>query len=388
VITQHRAPKPRADASYLITGGLGGLGLACAEWLAREGARHLLLLGRRAPDDTALACIARLRELGVTVQAAQADVSDAAQLGAVLHAMRAEMPPLRGILHAAGAIDDAMLAELGLSRFDPVMAPKVRGTWNLHEQTLADPLDFFVMFSSGAGLLGALGQGNYAAANCFMDGFAAWRRAQGRPALSINWGSWSEVGMASGVGESHHRRWAAMGLQMIEPQQGVQMLQDLLYRAEAPQLAALPLVRSRLPQGLGPFMADLRVVAPSTAASSTAASVDMRRVLQATNAPERAAALSAFLAEQIVKVLALGAGTRVDLQRSLMEMGLDSLMAMELRNRIQSSVGVRVAVGELLRGPSIAELAGIVLQEMGLDATADTPEQIDLEEPAWEEGSL
>jgi len=388
VITQHRAPKPRADASYLVTGGLGGLGLACAEWLAREGARHLLLLGRRAPDDAALACIARLREQGVSVQAARADVSDATQLGAVLQAMRAGMPPLRGILHAAGAIDDAMLAELVLSRFDPVMAPKVRGTWNLHEQTLADPLDFFVMFSSGAGLLGAPGQANYAAANCFMDGFAAWRRAQGRPALSINWGSWSEVGMASGVGESHHRRWAAMGLQMIEPQHGVQMLQDLLYRAEAPQLAALPLVRSRLPAGLGPFLADLRVAAPSTTASTAAASVDMRRVLQATNAPARAAALSAFLADQIVKVLALGAGTRVDLQRSLMEMGLDSLMAMELRNRIQSSVGVRVAVGELLRGPSIAELAGIVLQEMGLDTAAGAPEQIDIEEPAWEEGSL
>jgi myxalamid-type polyketide synthase MxaB len=265
------------------------------------------------------------------------------------------------------------------------MAPKVRGTWNLHEQTLADPLDFFVMFSSGAGLLGAPGQGNYAAANCFMDGFAAWRRAEGRPALSINWGSWSQVGMASGVGESHHRRWAAMGLQMIDPSHGVQMLQDLLYRADAPQLAALPLVRSRLPQGLPPFLAHLRVAA-AAAPTAAPAPIDMRRALH--DATDRAATLSAFLSDQIVKVLALGTGTRVDLQRSLMDMGLDSLMAMELRNRIQSSVGVRVAVGDLLRGPSIAELTGIVLQELGFDPAPDAPDRIDIEEPLWEEGSL
>ena len=126
---------------------------------------------------------------------AQADVADAAQLARVIAHIE---PPLRGVLHAAGVVDDGMLTGLSVERFAPVMAPKVRGTWNLHVQTANSPLDFFVMFSSGAALLGSPGQANYAAANTFMDALAHRRRARGAHALSINWGSWAGVGMAAG----------------------------------------------------------------------------------------------------------------------------------------------------------------------------------------------
>jgi aryl carrier-like protein len=247
-------------------------------------------------------------------------------------------------------------------------------------------LDFFVMFSSGAGLLGAPGQGNYAAANCFMDGLAHWRRAHGQAALSVNWGSWTTIGMASGVSADHHRRWAAMGLQVIEPARGVAMLAEMLAGSQAPQLAAMPLVRSRLPANLGPFFAELRVGAKTAAPAAAAPVVDIRRQVEQAGAGGRIAVLQAFLADQLVKVLALGAGTQVDVRRSVMEMGLDSLMAMELRNRIQASVAVRVSVADLLRGPSVASLAQQLLDGMEL---AQAKEGAAAEaEPAWEQGSL
>jgi NADPH:quinone reductase-like Zn-dependent oxidoreductase/aryl carrier-like protein len=371
VVTQPVAPAIRPDATYLVTGGLGGLGLATAQWLAAEGARHLVLVGRRAPQGEAEAAIARLREQGVEVHVGRADVADAGEIGAVLAHVAAQMPPLRGIMHAAGSLDDGMLSELDLGRFLPVMAPKVRGTLNLHHLTASTPLEFFVMFSSGAALLGAPGQGNYAAANSFMDGLAHARREKGLPALAVNWGSWSGVGMASGVGEEHHRRWAAAGLAMIDPAQGVTMLGEMLRGATVPQLAAVPLVRANLPATLGPFYADLRVASGAGSASAEAAAVDMRGEIARAGPAERAAALQAFLSGQLVKVLALAAGTQVDVRRSVMDMGLDSLMAMELRNRMQASLGVRVAVTDLMRGPSIAELSSRMLGEMGLEGAAD-----------------
>ena len=153
------------------------------------------------------------------VLAAQADVSDTGQMTRLLAQVAAQMPRLRGVVHAAGIVDDGLLAEQDMRRFARVMAPKVRGSWNLHELTAHLALDFFIGFSSGAALLGSPGQSNYAAANSFVDALAHLRRSRGQHALSIDWGSWSEVGMAAGIGETHRRRWAAMGLGMISPEE-------------------------------------------------------------------------------------------------------------------------------------------------------------------------
>ena len=205
-----------------------------------------------------------------------------------------------------------MIPQLNVARFCAVMAPKVRGTWNLHTSTANSPLDFFVMFSSAASLLGSPGQANYAAANAFMDALAHRRRARGAPALSINWGSWAGAGMAAAVDDSHRRRWASMGLAMIEPEDGVRMLQDLLYANRTPQAAALPLVRAKLPQNLAPFYAELtahRSPAGQTADASAAAPQAADLLARLANAAdgERVGLLSTFLADQVVKVLALGA---------------------------------------------------------------------------------
>ncbi|MFN7985739.1 MAG: SDR family NAD(P)-dependent oxidoreductase, partial [Vicinamibacterales bacterium] len=219
VITQAPPPVIRPDASYLVTGGLTGLGLACAAGLVDAGARHLTLLGRRAPSASAVSAIEALRQRGVSVTVVSADVASADALArALAHVLPASgrqasvaAPPLRGILHAAGVLDDGLLTELEPARFAGVMSPKVRGTWNLHELSARLTLDFFVTFSSGSAILGSPGQANYSAANAFMDALAHWRRRAGQHALSINWGSWSGVGMAASLDDSHRRRWAALG---------------------------------------------------------------------------------------------------------------------------------------------------------------------------------
>jgi acyl transferase domain-containing protein/NADPH:quinone reductase-like Zn-dependent oxidoreductase/NAD(P)-dependent dehydrogenase (short-subunit alcohol dehydrogenase family) len=389
VLTQHPAPKPRSDASYLVTGGLGGLGLVCARWLADAGARHLVLLGRRAPSPEAQSAIAELRAKGIDITVAQADVADAAQLEQVIARID---PPLRGVLHAAGVVDDATIPQLSVPRFCAVMAPKVRGTWNLHTLTAKSPLDFFVMFSSVAALMGSPGQASYAAANAFMDAFAQRRRARGAHALSINWGSWAGAGMAAAVDETHRRRWASMGLSMIEPEDGVRMLQDLLYANRSAQAAAVPLVRAKLPATLGPFFAELTAkrAAASRVGGTDALSFSAADTLASiASAPEseRAGLIAAFLAEQLVKVLALGASYQVDRHRSVMDMGMDSLMAMEMRNRIQSAFKVRLDVADLLKGPSIHQLSAALLGQMSVAANQPAAAGVAAAD-AWEEGSL
>jgi NAD(P)-dependent dehydrogenase (short-subunit alcohol dehydrogenase family)/aryl carrier-like protein len=390
VIVQWPAPHIRPDGRYLVTGGLGGLGLVFARALADAGARHLTLVGRRQPSEAATATIEAIRARGVSVEVASADVADGDSMAALLRAAPGR-PAVRGILHAAGVLDDAPLAELDPARFEPVMAPKVRGTWHLHELSQRATVDFFVTFSSGAALLGSPGQGNYAAANAFMDGLASRRRSAGLHALSIAWGSWAGAGMAAGVGSSHRRRWAATGLSMIEPEDGVQMLWTLLNANRHAHAAALPLDRGLLPAGLGPFFSLLRsdrnLDAPTDPVGDGATDVLPR--LAAAPAAERSGLLTAFLADQVVKVLALGASTAVDTQRSLMDLGMDSLMAMELRNRVEKAIGIRLAVADLLKGPTIAELAFDVTGRLA-DAMPDASSTVSTTDElhAWEEGTL
>src|SRR5690606_25739266 len=185
------------DASYLITGGLGGLGLEVARWMAERGAGHLVLLGRRAPSPTAQEAIRRIEQAGARVITLQADVSNLDQLAGALQEIESSLPPLRGVIHAAGVLDDGVLLQQNWERFRYVMAPKGTGAWNLHCLTQDRTLDFMIFFSSGASLVGSAGQGNHAAANAFLDMLAYYRTAQGLPTISINWGAWAEIGAAA-----------------------------------------------------------------------------------------------------------------------------------------------------------------------------------------------
>ncbi len=365
IIAQNRAMRLRQDATYVITGGLGALGLVTARWMAREGAEHLVLLGRQAPSETAQAQIANLRSAGVEVYVAKADVSDVTELASVLDEVRASMPAVAGVIHAAGVIDDGMLTQLTMERFASVMKAKVRGALNLHNLTRTAPLDFFVMYSSGAALMGSPGQGNYAAANGFLDALAHFREAQGLPGLSINWGVWNDTGMASGVGEHHQRRWSDMGLVSIGPADGMQMLQDALYSGHRRQVAAVPLIGSKLPKDVSPFYSEIATAEADSRGPSVAPGDVLRRLSEEAPAG-RATVMAEFLSAQLVRILALDSISRPDPRRSIVELGMDSLMAMELRNRLLTTLNVRIAVSDLLEGPSVHQLCTTLLQLMGL----------------------
>jgi len=218
------APLTRPDGQYLVTGGLSGLGLEVAEWLVARGAKHISLVGRRGADSPdASAIVQRMTAAGATVSVAAVDVGDGQALGAFLTERRSSGPPLRGVVHAAGVIDDAALASQDWPRFERVLRPKVGGARNLDRLTGADPLDWFVMFSSAASLLGSPGQANYAAANTVQDVIAHQRRRLGRPGLSIDWGPWGEVGLAANP--SMKERLAATGLRPFTTQEALGALE-------------------------------------------------------------------------------------------------------------------------------------------------------------------
>ncbi len=189
-----------ADASYLITGGLGGFGLGVARFLADRGARTLVLLGRRgAVGVEARTAVRELEAKGTRIIVRAADVSNEAEVAEVFAAIDRDLPPLKGVVHAAMVLEDALLVNLDRDLIDRVLAPKLAGTWNLHVHTVNRPLDFFVMFSSLSSVFGHAGQGNYAAANAFLDAMAWYRRAIGLPALAINWGYLGDVGYLAGA---------------------------------------------------------------------------------------------------------------------------------------------------------------------------------------------
>lgn len=363
-------------ATYLVTGGLGGLGLAVAKSLADDGARHLVLMGRREPNEQARAIIASLEAIGVTVRVVAADVASESDVAQVFASIAATGRPLRGVMHAAGVIDDAVLKDLDWPRFSRVLGPKVSGAWNLHRQTRDLSLDFFVLFSSVAALMGSAGQGNYAAANQFLDMLAHARRAQGLPALSINWGSWSDVGMAARLGEQHRRRWEAAGLRMIAPDAGLRAMHDLMARAESPRVAVMPLDFSVLVAPLPPLLLGLVTPRDGASANTRDGAGSLRR-LRAAPPTERGALLERLLAEQLMRVLAPGSDYRPESDRTLLELGMDSLMAVELRNRITTQLSVTVTVGDLMNGQTIRQLAATVFAQLPA-----------LDEPAGEESTV
>jgi acyl transferase domain-containing protein/acyl carrier protein len=237
-------------ATYLITGGLGAIGLTVARWMAQQGARHLVLVGRSAGSEMAHDCIDTLQEAGTEVVVLRADVSRRDELKGVLDSIGDSMPPLRGVMHAAGILDGGMLVDLSRQRLQAVMAPKVDGAWNLHTLTSDMALDSFVLFSSAASVFGSPGQASYAAANAFLDGLAWHRRTQGLPATSVNWGPWAGAGIGSGGDQQH--RLSHAGFTPMPPAYGMQALSQLLQSRRTQVIAALidwGQVRGRMQRG-------------------------------------------------------------------------------------------------------------------------------------------
>jgi myxalamid-type polyketide synthase MxaB len=358
------------DGSYLVTGGLGGLGLKVAQQLVEQGARHLVLAGRSRASAAVQDTIERLRSTGAAVQVVQADIANSADVARLIEQCQAE-GPLRGIVHAAGVLDDGVLDKQTDERFARVLAPKVRGAWQLHNQTQELPLDFFVCFSSMASVMGSAGQCNYAAANAFLDALAAHRRARGLPGLSINWGPWAEVGMAAGLA------LAGQGLDKLEIADGLHVFADLLRQARGAGPAQVGVMRVNWPQfarGLPagetpPFLSAL--VGRAAPAKKRSAADQFLRRFHATPAEERMALLESAIHEELVHVLKLEASRDIPPTQQWADLGLDSLMMVELKNRVEGMVRIPLPIERMARDISTRALAGFLLDKLNDAAPPD-----------------
>ena len=355
----------RSDGTYLITGGLGSLGLLVAQWMVQQGARHLVLVGRGDATGLTRGAIHALEEAGAKVVVARADVAQEEQVAGVLAEINDSMPPLRGIIHAAGVLDDGLLLNQNQERLSAVMVPKVQGAWNLHKLTLGSPLDFFVLFSSLASVLGSPGQGPYAAGNAFLDALAHHRRALGLPALTVNWGPWAALGMAAQ--SNHNRRFAHRGIEAISSQQGLEVLEQLL-RQNAAQMVVVPANWQQMlpsfPGGQVPALLTqvVQEQADPRASQSTRREEDDLSVtaLFALEPGQRQARLLSHLRKELAIVLGLEPG-EVDPQVSLNNLGLDSLMFLELRQRLENGLGIELPMENLMQDPNLGDLSAKLL---------------------------
>ncbi|MFJ1551972.1 type I polyketide synthase, partial [Streptomyces sp. NPDC088246] len=378
------------DGTVLVTGATGALGaLVVRHLVAQHGAGHVLLASRRGPDAPGAAELsAELAELGADVTLAACDVADRTQLAALLAAVPADHP-LTGVVHVAGTLDDGVIGSLTPERMDTVLRPKTDAAWNLHELTRDLGLSTFVLFSSIAGALGVPGQGNYAAANAFLDALAQHRRAHGLVASSLAWGMWADDGgMAGTLSGTDAHRMARAGAGALSAQQGLALFdtavldQDQIGNpTDALLVPAVLDVRAMAQSGDGElpplFRGLVRAPARRIAQSfsqSPADSQSLRARLADTPAHERKDLLIEVVRAQAVAVLGHADTEAVDSERSFSDLGFDSLTAVEFRNRLNAATGLRLPAALIFDYPSTRAVAGHLWEELA-PQTEDDPSE-------------
>jgi NAD(P)-dependent dehydrogenase (short-subunit alcohol dehydrogenase family)/acyl carrier protein len=352
----------RSEASYLITGGMGGLGLLVANWMVSKGAKHLVLLGRRSPDDAAIKKITELEMAGASVVVEKADVSDGESMRGVWQRIEESNRPLGGVIHSAGMLSDGVLQNQNWSSFERVMAPKVQGAWHLHQLSLNQSLDFFVLFSSAASLLGSPGQGNHSSANAFLDGLAHYRRTMGLPGLSIHWGAVSQVGEAAERGAD--MRAGKQGMGVISPAQVLESL-ELLMSGSDVEVGVVPIEWSGWQERVAqwPFLADWQETILEVAEPSKS---DFLLKLEATPSNERRLLLVAHVRRQVANVLGISHPESIAMDTGFFDLGMDSLTSVELRNKLQGSLKCSVPSTLAFDYPKLNKLVDYLAQQLNL----------------------
>ncbi len=354
--------QPRADRSYLITGGLGAIGLHTASHLAQVGAGDIVLTSRRAPDADAQRVIDEITErYKCHVHVFAADVGDEAEVAKLLDRIRAELPPLAGVVHLAGVLDDALLSQQSMERFRTALLPKAFGAYHLNRLTRGDDLDFFILSSSVASLFGSPGQSNYATANALLDGLVAQRRAQGLPATGVNFGPWAQGGMASS--EAATTNITAQGLIPLEPSAALSALAEVVANGTG-QATVIKANWQRAAKVLGssrPPILDL--VLPSAAGEVTGDSELLRQLLEVPVA-QRAGFVTEFLQREVQNFLRLAQPPAATSR--FLDLGTDSLMAIELRNRLHTQFGGKFTINAtaVFDYPTIGGLAEYLVSQL------------------------
>jgi myxalamid-type polyketide synthase MxaE and MxaD len=362
----------RSDASYLITGGLGLLGLKVARYLAACGARHLILVARHGLPEPAspvsteadvdlhrrIAAVQALEAEGVTVQILEADVADQARMRDVFAEIARSSPPVRGIVHAASAMHSGRLADLSRHDLFAMLEPKLTGTWILDRLSAGHELDFFVLFSSLSGLLGSMEMGHYAAANAFLDGFAHARRSRGKPAVSISWGSWDAMRGSA----DRQRLFERSGVSAMDSEDALAFLGRVgagdtahVAIADVDWATFKPVFEAR---GRRPFLD--AIDADSIGAAPTAVPErDVRAELVAAPFEDRPALLRMFIREEAALVLGL-ATEEIDVRKGLFDLGMDSLMSVELKRRLEVGFAVSLPATLTFKYPTVTALAKFI----------------------------
>ncbi|MEU8481524.1 SDR family NAD(P)-dependent oxidoreductase [Streptomyces hygroscopicus] len=360
------AEPPAADGTVLITGGTGALGALVARHLVtRHGVRRLLLTGRRgAQAPGAAELVAELAELGAEARAVACDVADRDALAAVLAEVEPSHP-LTAVVHAAGVLDDAVVTALTPERLHAVLRPKVDAAWHLHELTAGRDLAAFVLFSSVVGTLGGAGQGNYAAANTFLDALAHHRRATGRAGQSLAWGLWEEVGGMTGhLDEADRRRIERHGMTPLSRRDGLELF-DLARASGRPLAVPAHLVAGALRTHPSPLVAGLVPGAAATAGPAPAAPESLAGRVAGLAPEERERVVLEFVRAQTAAVLGHDTPEAVDEEQAFKKLGFDSLTAVDLRNRVTAASGLALPVTVVFNHPTPAALARHLVQELG-----------------------
>lgn len=359
VLVQQGTVALRNDATYLITGGLGGLGLSLAGWMVENGARHIVLLGRKGAESQAQqSAVAALKGAGAEVVVAQADVSRRSEVETVLRQIRERLPALRGVVHAAGLLDDGLLEQQDAERFAKVFAPKIAGALHLHDLTKEERLDFFVLYSSASALLGLPGQGSYAAANSFLDALAHYRRSLGLPALSINWGAFAEVGLAAAQA-NRGQRLAERGMKSLPPRQGNEEFGRLLGTPE-PQVGVMELdLRQWIeyyPQAAASSLLSGLLAEAKKSRSAARGDTGLQKTLRAADSEQRTGLLREYVRGQLAHVLRMQP-PQIDDATPFKSLGLDSLLGLELRNVLEAGLGLKLSATLSWTYPNVGRLA-------------------------------
>ncbi|XXF76318.1 SDR family NAD(P)-dependent oxidoreductase [Myxococcaceae bacterium GXIMD 01537] len=352
-----------ADATYLVTGGLGGFGLEVAQWLVEQGARHLALVSRRgAQSEEAREALEAWKARGVQVLALAADVARHDELERVFTQVHTTLPPLKGVFHCAVALDDKPLAGLDRASLDRVLAAKARGAWNLHVLTQGMSLDCFVLFSSISSLIGNAGQGSYVAANAFLDQLAVHRRRLGLPATAIQWGALGEAGLvARNASVAQHLEH--LGLRGLTTRAALQALGRVLDSAPE-QVAVADVDWSQLGAALAPWTGARRLVSlmETSGQPTHAARGDdlVERAFGGLDEDARRALITRTLTRVVARVMRTQE-EGLNAAQPLRELGMDSIMALEIVTAIEGELGVKLSSMEVVSGPSLRELTSVLM---------------------------